>query len=894
MSDWISSLATSLWQTALTATVPALLILVLLRFIRMKPATRHTLGLIALAWFAAAPLIPAAPFAWRLSFPDQSAVSPAHAAPVVSPNLIASEPELPAATLSAPTPPRTDAREVAVSQNMLAQADCDGGRRSQFSSGEPARAPLPPQLETIVVEPDRASTSSPLPPMTVDWQHLDELSRAPAHGETKEILIPLPSAGMFIDAGKSVGHFLADNATLFWLGGFAALLTVCALSSARFLTSLKVVARPSPQISDMVHSAARQLNLRRPPRTLIVSNRISPMISCIGPRTLLLPGDLWEDLTSAGQRAIIYHELAHLRRKDHWVRWAQVLLGAIYWWNPVVWLLRRVVSEEAENCCDLWVTTLMPDGRRSYAQALLQTSNYLSGAGSASPSLGIGVTRVRARKFARRLTMVMTENTRPRLSLNGALFVALLAVAGWFAAPAWSQSPPRAVPDADDAPVVADMPEPPDAPPAAPDADDDEDNESALAGLGDMVQEMIALNGNALTVCDDDDDHDADDDDDNDPNVDRRLQRLERQIEELNARLGNLRTPAPPFTWNGSGSSAGSGSSGGFGWSTGSGNSHGGAVASPRSDGNKQVRTYHVSRGKAEALLALMSRQDVPILVSGGGDSITVTATRAEHRTFEAFLRMIDPDGHSTAVTTPGIPVAPRAAVRPALPRMPRAAIVQDTPAPVNGQALEEAVRAKVERAMRDSDKMAQKADKLREKAEKLRAKAESASEDLKGDILKQAEELRREAEVMAREGQAMARSFDKQKIEQLKKETKAVAQMKRRHKDKDGDDDEDNDNDSEGGSAYSRGYELHMKGEYQKAIELFQKSAAANENKGASLYNIACGYARLGQKDKAYDYLKKAWDAGYRDREHMKQDDDLKSLRGDSKFKEFIGGEDD
>lgn len=891
MADLISSLTVSLWRTALTATVPALLILVLLRLFRMRPATRHALGLVALAWFAAAPLIPAAPFAWQLTF--QGGEAPAETTLIPSDNVTATDPETADASFSAPTPPRTDAREVAVFPNMLAQADCDGGRRSQsFPTQTLIEAP-PSSSEPAVIEPILAAGVSAPPPLTVDWSRVDQLYTAPSAGMAKEVLIPIPSSTTLIEATASFGRFIGEQAGLFWICGFAGLLGACALSSARFLTSLKIAAPPTDQINAMVQAAARELNLRGAPRTLIVSNRISPMISCLGSRTLLLPGDLWSDLTHSGRRAIIYHELAHLRRRDHWVQWAQVLLGAIYWWNPIVWLLRRTISEEAENCCDLWVTTLMPDGRRSYAQALLQTSEFISGADAAAPSLGIGVTRVRARKFARRLTMVMTENTRPRLSLHGALLVALLAVAGWFAAPAWSQSPPKA-PEAPEAPAVAEMPEPPDTPPEMDEADDDAP--SLAEGINDMVQEMIALNGD--TVCDDDD-HDADDDDDNDPDVDRRLQRLERQIEELNARLGNLRTPAPPTAVRGFSTARGPGVAAGPGTARGSF-----SVVTPHADGDKQSRTYHVSQGKAEALLALMSRQDVPILVSGGGDSITVNATRAEHRTFEAFLRMIDPDGHSTAVITPDghssavrtprVPVAPRAAVLPTLPRMPRAAIAETAPVPSEERYREDVVRAKVERATRDSEKMVEKADRLREKAEKLRSKAESANEEVKAQILVQAEELQRQAEAMAREGHEMARSFDKQKIEQLKKETKAAAQMKRRHKEKDGDDDGDDDNDSDGGSAYQTGYQLHMKGEYKKAIELFQKSAAANENKGASLYNIACGYARLGQKDRAFEYLHKAWEAGYRDREHMKSDDDLNSLHGDKRFKEFGGGEDE
>jgi beta-galactosidase len=35
------------------------------------------------------------------------------------------------------------------------------------------------------------------------------------------------------------------------------------------------------------------------------------------------------------------HELAHLRRCDHWVRRLELVVTALYWWFPPVWLARK-------------------------------------------------------------------------------------------------------------------------------------------------------------------------------------------------------------------------------------------------------------------------------------------------------------------------------------------------------------------------------------------------------------------------------------------------------------------------------------------------------------------------------------------------------------------------
>ena len=50
------------------------------------------------------------------------------------------------------------------------------------------------------------------------------------------------------------------------------------------------------------------------------------MVSFLGKRRLLLPEDLWSQLDDPGRQAIVYHELAHLRRRDDWVRSAALRL----------------------------------------------------------------------------------------------------------------------------------------------------------------------------------------------------------------------------------------------------------------------------------------------------------------------------------------------------------------------------------------------------------------------------------------------------------------------------------------------------------------------------------------------------------------------------------------
>ncbi len=203
----------------------------------------------------------------------------------------------------------------------------------------------------------------------------------------------------------------------------------------------RLVGRSTPasaEVQRVVRMAGIGVGVRRIPATYMTEQPISPMVWCGRRARLVLPTALWEQLDDRGRRAVVYHELAHLRRRDHWVSWFEMLMGIAYWWYPLVWWIRSRVRAEAENSCDAWVTTLLPRDRRAYAEALLRTTHFIRDERRRMPAIGIGVTTGRANCFARRLRMVMTETVKPRSSFGGMALVLLIAALGWIAAPARS------------------------------------------------------------------------------------------------------------------------------------------------------------------------------------------------------------------------------------------------------------------------------------------------------------------------------------------------------------------------------------------------------------------------------------------------------------------------
>ncbi len=223
-----------------------------------------------------------------------------------------------------------------------------------------------------------------------------------------------------------------------WLAGSAAWL----LLAGRRLGGLRRLlrfARPAPAaLRDEVRTLAEQLGLRQAPGVWLVPGKVSPMLWCLGGRPrLLLPADLLALLTDEQQTALLIHELAHLRRRDHWVRWLEMMATALWWWNPIVWWAQRELREAEEQCCDAWVTWAMPGAGKAYATALVECLDFLSDA----PPLPVGASGLGRTDLKRRLKMIMSGTIPRRLSLGGAILLGLGAMLLPLV-PAWAQ-PPR-------------------------------------------------------------------------------------------------------------------------------------------------------------------------------------------------------------------------------------------------------------------------------------------------------------------------------------------------------------------------------------------------------------------------------------------------------------------
>lgn len=67
---------------------------------------------------------------------------------------------------------------------------------------------------------------------------------------------------------------------------------------------------------------------------------------------ILLPTRIVTGLSDEELRAILAHELAHIRRHDYLVNLGQLVVENLLFYHPVVWWLSYRIRQERENCCD--------------------------------------------------------------------------------------------------------------------------------------------------------------------------------------------------------------------------------------------------------------------------------------------------------------------------------------------------------------------------------------------------------------------------------------------------------------------------------------------------------------------------------------------------------------
>jgi beta-lactamase regulating signal transducer with metallopeptidase domain len=754
--ELIARLSELLWMGALAATPLALIVAIVSRWRRVRPATRHMLWVGVLASFITPAL---GTLIWRPQWFRSDRLLAAADSVLAEPPA-AADGAAPAASMkSKPSTPRETA-----STSPLAQTEPLTASPSLFLAA-PAREsaaflPVPEEAQEVVgplalgsetpaftartdtplVVTSNSSFVGPLPlvpasdevhatrsiersaqvatatPASADATALRpaEPTLAPAaRGKAADSLRP------WLQRVLSIRDAVAELPPIplpLWIAGALLVVVLSVWRRCIGMLWLRQATPAGPHVQALVRQVGETLGLSRMPRVVFVDAAVSPMIWCGLRPLLVLPRSLWRTLDEDSRRAVLVHELAHVRRWDHLLCWITAAIGAVYWWHPIVWWARRKLHEEAEASCDAWVTNLLPAERRAYASTLLVATSFVSSR-AAARGPWLGVASGSAKRLARRITMVMTHKSAPRVSMLGLCVTALVIAAGTFVMPSLACPPDDEETKAKTPHAkvyAAPTPQPGQAPKAAGPSVTFFGEAPALDAMRERPQVAPAppappgapAVAPAAPLA---------------PAAPRAPQpgqppQPKGPVGAYSVFPGQAMAPAE------------------------------GVVDLEALKEGRSPRSYQLSPGKREAFYELMSRNDIPILVQMDGDSIVIWGTDDEHAVFGKFVKIVEGKGQNRGVTI----IAPRRAGQVDAARAGRAVPEGErAAAALNAEkAALDKYRAALQDASRDRD-AAQRA------AEKAQAGVDAARDRL-------AEQKEREAAISAqrRELEAAANSM--------------------------------------------------------------------------------------------------------------------------------------
>ena len=269
----------------------------------------------------------------------------------------------------------------------------------------------PPLVSVGIPESVRLQVDEPVETVFVGYE---ASARAPTTTEPQRL--------------QSIAEYWQAFVLTVWAAGIVDIIGVTAFRIITFQILLRRAGQAPPFLSVIVTNLCRKMGVRNVPEILLLPVRITPAVwSLTGRPRIIFPQKLITEMSRERLETIIAHELAHIRRKDHLVRFLEFAATTVFWWNPIVWWVRRQLRELEERCCDAIVLETVTNGARDYAIALVETLEFLS---QDHGRLPIGATAAKPTvSLSRRIEMLKSGTSARQVTTRSMILTACLLAA---------------------------------------------------------------------------------------------------------------------------------------------------------------------------------------------------------------------------------------------------------------------------------------------------------------------------------------------------------------------------------------------------------------------------------------------------------------------------------
>jgi beta-lactamase regulating signal transducer with metallopeptidase domain/HEAT repeat protein len=239
--------------------------------------------------------------------------------------------------------------------------------------------------------------------------------------------------------GRPAVFSIMDGISLLLLIWAAVLIAIAGSLAYAALVVRRIVNRARPLDTEdwltPLWEVSDRLALDEPPRLLRSEDAKMPFACGLFQPTIVLPAecDAW---SLDRRRAVLLHELAHVRRHDLVGHTMGRLACAVYWFHPLVWTAAKQLRSESERACD---DLALSCGARAtdYAEHLLDIVTSVRR--DATPSVALAMAR--RKEFEGRMLAILDPELRhssPSRRQSAALIgsLALISIVVGAAAPA--------------------------------------------------------------------------------------------------------------------------------------------------------------------------------------------------------------------------------------------------------------------------------------------------------------------------------------------------------------------------------------------------------------------------------------------------------------------------
>lgn len=170
---------------------------------------------------------------------------------------------------------------------------------------------------------------------------------------------------------------LINLAELLWVLGALFTLFLKLWNYLRFSICLKnnSITVTDAETAALLKELSIRLSMKKMPKVYESTIVSSPITFGLWKTAVVLPAEDKTNIhTTDKNRTMLalHHELIHVKRKDLWYKWTYQILLCLHWFNPILYLIGRVLNEDCELSCDeALLGMLTEEGKKTYGNILI-------------------------------------------------------------------------------------------------------------------------------------------------------------------------------------------------------------------------------------------------------------------------------------------------------------------------------------------------------------------------------------------------------------------------------------------------------------------------------------------------------------------------------------------